>query len=173
MAKSNFSLTPHFPQLAWTSYPSSAPAVSPSSSPSSSRYSPKMIRTTAICSASGSWLLGPREEREWSTRSHSGHYGPRPSTTSALWFQGGYLVCALPHVGYLPLHPLSLIRLSLRLFHSPTILVYESITCTSIIGSTYAVYDEAYHAPTCAYALLSFPTCLPWLTYSLFLDVSW
>jgi len=43
--------------------------------------------------------------------------------------------------------------------HSPTNLAYDSITHTSFIGSTHAIYREADHAPTCAYRLLSLPIC--------------
>jgi hypothetical protein len=43
--------------------------------------------------------------------------------------------------------------------HSPTTLAYESITHTSIIHSTRAIYGEADHALTCPYRLLSFPIC--------------
>jgi len=42
---------------------------------------------------------------------------------------------------------------------SPTTLAYESITHTSFISSTHAIYREADHAPTCAYRLLSFLIC--------------
>ena len=38
--------------------------------------------------------------------------------------------------------------------HSPTTVAYESITHTSFIGSTYAIYREADHAPTFAYCPL-------------------
>jgi len=43
--------------------------------------------------------------------------------------------------------------------HSRTTLAYEPITHTSFINSTHAIYREADHAPTCAYRLLSFPSC--------------
>ena len=43
--------------------------------------------------------------------------------------------------------------------HSRTTLAYEPITHTSFIDSTHAIYREADHAPTCAYHLLSFPSC--------------
>jgi len=43
--------------------------------------------------------------------------------------------------------------------HSRTTLTYESITHTSFIGSTHAIYREADHALPCAYRLLSFSVC--------------
>jgi len=40
--------------------------------------------------------------------------------------------------------------------HSRTTLTYESITHTSLIGGTYAIYREADHGLPCVYRLLSF-----------------
>jgi len=49
--------------------------------------------------------------------------------------------------------------LTLTLAHDDQAVIYESITYTSTIGGTHAIYGEADHVPTCAYCLLSFPIC--------------
>jgi len=77
-------------------------------------------------------------------------------------FQNGYLV-RIYHAWslflILSMCP-STVRLADTGLHSPTTLAYESITHTSFIDNTHAIYGEAGHAPTCASCLLSFPICL-------------
>jgi len=67
------------------------------------------------------------------------------------WLFGAHLSHLIP-IPHLTVH------LADPRFHSPTTLAYESITHTSFIGSTHAIYREADHAPTCPYRL-PFPVC--------------
>ena len=177
MIRSSLSPPPIFSA---TFYPSSA------SSLRSSSYSLKTIRTIARCSvsssrkspatnggklaqvrrsANGPWvrnratmviLLSRRMPQVPQLRSL-----PSPVTASARCFQKGYLVRiyrAWSLFFILSMCP-STVHLDDTRPHSPPTLPYESITHTSFIGSTHAIYREADHAPTCVYRLLSFPIC--------------
>jgi len=84
---------------------------------------------------------------------------PSLVTTQHMVFPKGYLV-RIYHAWSLFLI-LSMFSSTVHLAdtppHSRTTLAYESITHTSTINSTHAIYGEADCAPTCAYRLPSFP----------------
>lgn len=71
----------------------------------------------------------------------------------------------LPHISYTLICPQPLIRPTFDLIALPPSSASRSYHHTRIVGSSNAVYDQANHAPTCAYRFLSFPIPLLSLTY--------